>query len=39
MVVNFESIEIWYNRKQLNTGLDYRTPTEMEELLTKQYTA
>ena len=37
--VVFEFIEIWYNRKRLHSGLDYRTPAEMEELLTKQHAA
>lgn len=30
----FEYIEIWYNRKRLHSALDYRTPMEMESLLT-----
>lgn len=36
--VVFEFIEIWYNRKRLYSGLNYRTPAEMEKLLTKQHT-
>ena len=29
----FQFIEIWYNRERLHSGLGYRTPTQMEELL------
>jgi transposase InsO family protein len=31
--VIFEYIEIWYNRERLHSGLGYRTPIQMEELL------
>lgn len=37
--VVFEFIKIGYNRKRLHSGLDYRTPVEMEELLTQNKAA
>jgi hypothetical protein len=36
--VVFEFIEIWYNRKRLYSGLHYKNPAEMGELLTNQHT-
>src|SRR5699024_3113067 len=32
----FEFIEIWYNRKRMHSSLDYRTPAEQQQLLTKK---
>ena len=29
----FDSIEVWYNRERLHSGLDYRSPVEYEEQL------
>jgi len=32
----FKFINIWYNRKRLHSSLNYRTPAEMQQFLTKQ---
>lgn len=37
--VLFDFIEIWYNRKRLHSGLDYRTPAEAERQLTQKQAA
>lgn len=35
----FAFIELWYNRKRLHSALDYRTPVQAEQLLTKNKAA
>lgn len=35
----FQFIEIWYNRERLHSGLGYRTPIQMEELLNIKFLA
>jgi transposase InsO family protein len=37
--VVFDFIEIWYNRQRLHSGIGYRTPAEMEILLTQKHAA
>jgi putative transposase len=32
----FEYIEVWYNRKRMHSSLNYCTPAQMQQLLTKQ---
>jgi putative transposase len=32
----FEYIEVWYNRKRIHSSLNYCTPAQMQQLLTKQ---
>lgn len=36
--VVFEFIELWYNSRRLHSFLDYRSPREMQQLLSKQTT-
>ena len=35
----FHFIEVWYNRRRLHSALDYRSPIQMEILLTEQHAA
>ncbi|WP_280173651.1 integrase core domain-containing protein [Fodinibius roseus] len=35
----FNYIEVWYNRNRLHSSLDYRTPAQIEQLLTQQSVA
>lgn len=35
-IILFEFIEIWYNRQRIHSSIGYRTPQEMEQILTNQ---